>query len=284
MAPDAANGQGPAVPCQGGQGVLRQLATTSAGPPPAHKPQPTAPLTPWSCAGCATRPIASLVARVDVYSFRWLPGTTSLLVRSEPGLARIDLDTAALPASPLLALDWVAMSSARDTRSVCLDLIPGLPAAIMHHCTQGEDEAGPGQLVIALTVVDTLTLVELESRKYMAPRPEEPEHSGGAQGEHPSLFCGCGAVALSLGLWSGFRVYELNGGSPGTLLLCNDDLRHVSWSSCCRFLAGLHKHLSVLALDGRSGCSLALLSPGDLWSDYKRLRSRSPGWQVLIVS
>ena len=51
------------------------------------------------------QPTVSLVARLELYSLRWLPGTTSLLLRGPLGLARLDLDIAALPDTLLLELD-----------------------------------------------------------------------------------------------------------------------------------------------------------------------------------
>ena len=170
-----------------------------------------------------------------------------------------------------------------NTQYLSSALIPGLPALVMHHCTRDRD-------VISITVVDTLTLRKLDSRQYAVPCPARPDVEGPKQGECPAISCaiscGCGAVAVSVGNWSGYRVYQLNGCSPGELLFFNADLMYASWSSCGSLLAGIvqGQHDSIAVLDRRSGCSLATLAYTDLWSDHRSFRIEDIVWQVSGIS
>ena len=82
------------------------------------------------------------------------------------------------------------------------------------------------------------------------------------------MHCCRSAVAVYMGSKRGTVVYQLDGPSPGRLILHDKYLDFPSWSSCGSLLAGFQS-ASVAVFDRRTGSRLALLKPQLLCSRYE---------------
>ena len=198
-------------------------------------------------------PSVHLAQSSRIYDLRWLPGTTSLLAISSSGLARLDLDPAALPADQQLNLDWVKLPSGASSIGVCIDLVPGT-SLVLVVLTHG--------LILELAMYDTMPITRLAS---WSDRVRRPAGSASSQNMHTaSVRCLERLAAVTLGD-AGTAVYELSGDVCKRLYWV-DQLGGVSFSSCERFLAGLTAKTFASVLDARTGAPLVRLSPDDFWT------------------
>ena len=197
-------------------------------------------------------PSITLVPLPGVPAVRWLPGTTSLLLQGQLGLARVDLDTGDLLAEQ--QVQWTRVPELLQLgqmQQVCLGLVPGADRALLLVGQASRDESATPCLVL----VCTSQLVSLGSWcievKSMWARDDAP---------YITLSCGWSAVAVCVGEFSGFQVHASDKGRLGELLfVCKTPSRQLSFSSCDRWLAGISSESEVVVLDTRTGCPVLRL-------------------------
>ena len=208
-------------------------------------------------------PSVTLAPVSDVSDCRWLPGTTSLLVLSKRGLARLDLDPAALPAA--VQLQWTSvpelppLGRARGYYRACLELVPGTDRALLLAAPCGGQPAEA-----LLTLVETSGLVRLSSWCKTVECPSDFHRS-----YRTSLHCSWSAVAVCVGD-AGFQVHQLDQGRVGALIFVHRSPFDVkSFSPCGCFVAGVAGYVAGVAtscgltvLDMKTGHPLVQLEPG----------------------
>ena len=198
-------------------------------------------------------PSVTLVPVQGVSAVRWLPGTTSLLVVGRQGLARVDADTAKLPAE--LRVQWTRVPELLQLglmEHTCLRLVPGIDRALLM-VSQTSRGAEPAKALLVLVSTSLLIslgcwCIKIKSRWDS----EDPPHM--------TLTCGWSAVVVCVGEYSGCQVHASDRGRIGELLfVLRTPLRHFSFSSCYRFLAGIRDMSGVMVLDARTGDTMVRL-------------------------
>ena len=216
-------------------------------------------------------PFAAVSYCRDVYEYRWLPDSTSLLVLGEGSMARLDLDTVALPASGLLELRWIDLPAVDGSlpTEYCevppsMDLIPGTPSAVLLFCWATWNEDTDEGAVVCLTLYDAAGITAGRSRHKAVPANhdlEVSEYSDYLCGErctHHTVHCSRTRVAVCLKSAMVY-LFELERDRVGKEIAEVEYLESVSFSACSFFLAGCTLGHAIAVLDAQHGKRLVLI-------------------------
>ena len=150
------------------------------------------------------------VPATGMFAVRWLPGTTLLLVLGKRGVARLDLDPAALTASA--ELHWTRLPELPQlgcTQGAGLDPVPGTDRALL---LVGQAAHGRQPARAHLVLINSSSLATLGTWCKTVESPLDSHSSTWA-----SLHCSWSAVAVCVG-YAGFQVHQLDQGRVGTLI------------------------------------------------------------------
>ena len=208
-----------------------------------------------------TAPFEAVSYCQHLYDYRWLPGSTSLLVLGQGAMARLDFDPAVPPISGVLELHWVHLPAVVGTppcdfwhQPPSMDVIPGTLSAILL-CSWDTAEGAS----VCLTPYDAADMVAGISRHETIPdRLTGSDFLNGQRDRHHSVLCSRKRVAVCLKS-AVVYLYELAGDRISQVVARTEYLECLSFSAC-NLLAGWTKSKIIVVVDARQGTLLARIT------------------------